>query len=192
MKGENMKRISFMAILFSCLLLHITKADEMLEVASVPVEVKTSMDIYNRVSKLHDQKKALALSKRKRALADLLDEAAEVQELANIQNQFVSELRAFSLDLKQGMSVQAIRDFKSKNFAIVEEVFGKKEASLFKKVCDLLADQPYDVQSSLIGASIKSLGYPSHGVTKDLRQKQKKAKLMAQEFPEMESQVAFV
>ena len=180
-----MKKRSFIAVFLSCLMLHISHADEM---GMSPA----SMDIQTRLSKLQELKKADKLSKQKRALEDLMCDIGECQELVNIQNQFISEMRAFSLDLKQGVqTAQSIKEFKAKNCGVVEEVFGKKEAALFKKVVDLLPEQPYDVQASLVNAVIKSLGYPVHDHTKDLRQKQKSAQLMAKQCPEMEMQVSF-
>ena len=112
--------------------------------------------------------------------------------MLNLQNQFVSQLRMLSQEFKQAAgSAQAVREFKSKNASLIEDAFGKKEALLFKKIFDLLPEQPSDVQNALITASVKSLSYPTHGLTKEMRGKQKQAKNMAQDFPEMESMVMF-
>lgn len=198
-----MKKVSVLVVLLSVFALHTTNADvavndmsDMPEVMSSPessmVAPSSSMDVQSRLGKLIELRKSSALSREKRALEDLICEVTECQEMVNIQNQFVSELRAFSLDLKQGVqSAQSIREFKTRNAPLVEELFGAKEAKLFKQVCELLIDQPHDVQTALVSASIKSLGYPCHVVKKDLSQKQKVAKLKAAKFPDMEMRVAF-
>lgn len=164
-----MKKLFLMALLSAGFMLQADEAATSLD----------SVDMQSMLSKLEELKVSDKVSRQHRAIEDLKCDIVECQETINLQNLLQTEVQNLLKGLKHGdASAKTIKEFKNKNTKVVEGLFGKQDAVFFVKTLDLTMKQPYDVQSALVNAVVKSLSYSTHNQTKRLRDMQDKADKM--------------